>query len=294
MNKSLHPIRLAPARLGLGLLLCWFWALAQLAQAQQKLELSLAPMRVDLDHLKAGQNYTDAATISNASEESQHIVVWAADWTLDDQSLPVYGEAGTMPAYTCSGWTTVNPREFDLAAGKSQRVRYTLSVPAEAPEKGFHCALVFQTLARPGGRLPTNALRTQVRLVTTFYARVGSPPAPQPKIESFTLAPQEKTAPREGAADPVPSWTIGLTLSNPGETHCRARGTVKLLDPGGHIVQTFVQESSPLLPKTQRRFSWSFHATLSPGEYHLQADLDLGQTALQNIDKTVTISVPTD
>ncbi len=289
MKQSLCTLGMVTAKVGCTLLLGCLFTPVQPAQAQGKLQLSLAPMRMDLEHVKPGQNYTDATTLSNASEEAQRIVVWAADWRLNEQSLPVYLEAGSLPAYSCSGWLAANPTEFDLAPGKSQHVRYTLSVPPNAPEQGYHCALVFQTQPSPNGPGQINALRTQLRLVTTFYATVGSPIA-QPGIETLTIVPQAKRPPAKDAADPGPGWNIELTLSNPGETHYRAQGIVKLLDATGRMLDTFTLESSPVLPKTQRRFSWTYQGALVPGEYHLQGNLDFGQKAVQNVDKAVTIS----
>lgn len=270
---------------GLGVLL----GFTGLARPQGLLQLSLAPMRVDVQHLKPGDSHTGFATVSNSSERPQHMVIRAADWLLNNQALPEYSEPGTWPAYSCSAWIVANPTEFDLAPGRSQRVRFTLSVPGQVSERGYHCALIFQTVPGASPGLQANTLRTQLRLVTTFYAAVGSP-VPQPHVDSFSLAPVTDAPASGGGGTEKPKWLIQLTLSNTGNTHYRAEGSIKLFDGSEKLLETFSLESAPVLPETQRRFSWPFPGNLAPGEYRLHGIFDFGLKALQEIEKTITVS----
>ena len=256
----------------------------------QKVQLSLSPMRVDIDQLKAGDTYTDALGISNNSDETQHIVVWAADWRLTADGGVDFLHAGSFQDYSCGEWITVNPTEFDLAPLKGERLRYTFRVPSGATQKGYHCALVVQNTPRPNEPGSGPAMRTQLRLVTTFYAVVGNPSA-QPRVESLTIVPGTTKGQAEGATD-VAAWTVQLTLTNSGETHCRGEGTIKLLDASGQTLKTLSLDSSPILPKTERRFSWPIQEKLAPGDYRIQASLDLGLKAVQEIEKNVTLSAP--
>lgn len=288
MNALLIPKRYrSPLRYSI----VFFCALLWVAPAAgQKVQLSLSPMRVDIDQLKAGDFYTDALGISNNSDESQHVVVWAADWRLTADGGVDFLRAGSLPDFSCGGWITVNPTEFDLAPLKGARLRYTFRVPNDAAQRGYHCALVVQNTPRPSEAGSGPAMRTQLRLVTTFYATVGNPVA-QPRVESLTIAPE--TA--KGQSEDAPAglrWAVQLTLANAGETNCRGEGTIRVLDASGQTLKTFSLDSSPILPKSERRFSWSLPEKLIPGDYRLQASLDLGLKAVQEIEKNVTLSAP--
>src|SRR5262249_28768516 len=135
-------------------------------------------------------------------------------------------------------WTTLNPKEVDVASGSIVAFRYTLQVPTTLPAQSrtFRCAVVFESMPTLEDRLQKRA-SNQVRLVTVLYATIGDPVS-VPEIGDPGIAKTEK------------GWQVSVPFVNSGETFYRLTGHVLIKDAGGKTLQTIDMDSSPIHPKT--------------------------------------------
>ncbi|HEY6148235.1 MAG TPA: hypothetical protein VIZ69_11075, partial [Thermoanaerobaculia bacterium] len=224
------------------------------------------PLRVELK-VEPGAETSQSVKISNSGQLATQVRVSISDWTLSEAGDQQFVKPGAA-SWGCASWIRVNPAEFALPAAGSSLVRYTMKVPGDAVQGGFHCAILFETLPPPREQLAAGTgVINLLRLVTTIYATIGNPPIVA-KIERLELAPA-KTPGKSGLE-------IVTAFSNSGTTQYRVSGEVQVLDGEGKAVRRFEYKSFPVLPGVSRSAVFALDPPLPPGQYLLRAVIDTG------------------
>jgi hypothetical protein len=232
-----------------------------------QMTLGISPLRVELK-VAPGADTSQSVKLSNSGEVATQVRVSIADWTLSQAGDQTFVKPGAT-SWGCASWIRVNPSEFSLPAGGNTLVRYTMRVPAEAREGGFHCAILFETLPPPREQLTQGTgVINLLRLVTTIYATIGNPPIVA-KIERLELS-APKTGAKRGALE------IVTEFSNSGTTQYRVSGELQVLDADGRPVRKFEYKSFPVLPGVSRSSVFPLEPPLPAGQYLLRAVIDTG------------------
>jgi hypothetical protein len=228
-------------------------------------------MRVEL-RLASGAVHSGALTLTNDSAAKARIRAEPLDFFIDATETPQFNRSWPQEEeFSCRRWLSLNPMETELEAGASILVRYTLRVPAEAGQRGYHCAAGFVTQPT-SEQVTANGLRAAVRIVTAFYIIVGSPPI-EGGLKEIKLE-----------SSPNPSefrWQAVVVLHNPGWRHYRPVGELAVLDAQGGTIESVRFRSIPVLPKREQRFLFPLKSLTDAGEYTLRARVDLGTHELQ-------------
>ena len=232
-----------------------------------QMTLGISPLRVELK-VAPGAETSQPVKLSNSGAVATQVRVSISDWTLSETGDQTFVKKGGT-SWGCASWIQVNPSEFALPAGGNSLVRYTMRVPQDAREGGFHCAILFETLPPPREQLTQGTgVINLLRLVTTIYATIGNP-AIVAKIERLELAPAKKPG-KNGALEIVTEFT------NAGTTQYRVSGELEVLDADGKPVRKFEYKSFPVLPGVPRSSVFPIEPPLPAGQYLLRAVIDTG------------------
>lgn len=230
--------------------------------------LGLTPMRQEFTAVP-GTAHTGSLLLSNSDSTGVRVRTEILDFYVDDQQTPQFvAEAPAESAYSCRQWVSVNPMEIDLGAKAQLSIRYTVRVPAEAPERSYHCAVGFVGVPAATAVEQGFQLRTAVRVVATLYPLVGRP-AVKGSIADLGL---------ESVSSGTAQQFRGVvTLENTGWMLFRPTGLVEVVDGSGVVVEALSIVSFPVLPQRRQRFLLPLKKPLEAGRrYTLRARIDLG------------------
>jgi P pilus assembly chaperone PapD len=248
------------------------------ASAQVSIEVS--PLRVELK-AQAGAATTQAITIVNTGAEPVRVRAELSDWFLSRDGSPQFIEA-TDKSYSATAWTRVAPPEQVIEPGRDAIVRFSLTVPAEAPPAGYRTGILFE-FGPAAVETATHRREVQVRsrIATLVYANVGEPPA---AVELVDL--------RSRHTSNQPAQIVAI-LKNTGRRTVRTRGTVTLFDAGGAVVGQMPVPDVPVLPESEREVAIALSDPDKPappaGEYRVEVRIDAGMPAVLVGETTVKL-----
>ena len=221
-------------------------------------ELSLAAVRVEpariiLNSLNK-RNNTGLIEVINTGEEEIELKALLNDWALDENDDLVYFEAGETD-YTLDGLIKFNPREFKIAPGKKQIIRFTISNPETAETIKERRGVVFfeQETGLVDAATGSN-VKSQVGSVIYYI------PENVKYNFKFNGLRVYKTS------DPVPQG-ITIRVENEGEAHLRYYPSYKLINANNNVIMEKDFSELIILPGYQRQFSFFLEDRLPKGSY---------------------------
>ena len=211
--------------------------LAVTTPALADMSLDVSPIRVQA-RLEAGEEYTNAIRVLNSGKEPIRLRAYVEDWYLDDVGTPIFRPAGTLEK-TSSIWIDAAPRDFLIEPGQTKFVRYTVTVPPDIADGGYHGALLLESL--PLDRSQKNAMQmfVQGRVACMMYVSVGNP-RKSARITSLAAV-------RKGDQN-----LLRVQVENDGEDFIRLDGGMELLSGGEVVGDTVELPDVPVLPGTRR------------------------------------------
>jgi P pilus assembly chaperone PapD len=199
--------------------------------------LDVSPIRVQV-RVEPGQEYTNAVRVLNSGKEPVRLRAYVEDWFLDEKGTPIFRPAGTMER-SASLWVDAAPSDFLLEPGQAKFVRYTISVPGDAREIGYHGSLMLETL--PLNRAEQQAMQmfVQGRIACMMYVTVGDPPRAA-EIKSMAVV-RRRDKPY-----------LRLLVENTGEDFIRLAGDLKVVNGVDAVGDATPLPDVPVLPKSRR------------------------------------------
>lgn len=220
--------------------LLWAALLSLTASAvgAQSLVLDVSPLRVQL-HAKPGAEYTNAIQVTNSGSDPVRLQAYINDWTMNEAGTPSFRTAGSLNG-TSSLWVDSAPSDFLLDPGEQEFVRFTIRVPTDAADGGYHTAILLESI--PIGRAEPERPHVIVngRVACIIYVTVGDPER-SARIRSFTVEHQEGKAVME------------LVVENTGKDFIRLAGDACLVVDGGQENNRVELPDVPVLPGLTRR-----------------------------------------
>jgi len=261
-------------------------ALAILALASPlagQVDLGLNPMRVEFPAVP-GRAFSGSLTLSNGGTAKTRVRTELLDVYVDEQTTPQFVPNATAENdYSCRSWLSVNPMELEIGPRAQEPIRFTVRVPEGASERGYHCAVGFQSLPTVTDQSETG-LRTAVRLIAVFYPTVGKP-AIHGEIKELKLEPV--------AVDSGVQWRAVVIMENSGLMMYRPVGSLEILDSAGKTVESQNLAPFPALPMRLQRYVLALKDSLAPGQYTMRARIDVGKE-IQEASAVVTVQPPRD
>jgi P pilus assembly chaperone PapD len=222
--------------------------------------------------LKPGERVTNTISVKNVSDKATVVRAVVYDWTLNDQDQMLTSPLGTRKD-SLNGLIKFNPRVFNLEAGASQLVRFTLSAPKEPGVGEFRGIVYFEEESQlPGGGVNAK-LVTQVG--STIY---------------MTMAPGQlkfKLTSAKIALSPTGELSGNVGVRNEGSAHARYEITYKVVNEKNVVVAQDQTPEKILLPGFEREVTFPVPGKFPPGKYNLFLEIKFFNT-----DQTLRHSIP--
>jgi hypothetical protein len=103
--------------------------------------VEVSPLRVELKSA-AGGTTTQAITVSNTGKDPVRVRAMISDWYLSRDGSPQFAESPDA-RYSASSWIRIAPPEQVVDPGRDATVRFTLTIPADAPPAGYRTSILF-------------------------------------------------------------------------------------------------------------------------------------------------------
>lgn len=252
------------------------------AAAQGSLSVEVSPLRVELK-MAAKATHTQPVTLRNDSKAAVHARARVDEYWLSQDGTPQFKLATPGEPFSAASWVRANPSDFNIEAGKAVTVRVTTTVPADAREGSYRCAVMFE-FDPPGAdtRAARKDMQFRGRVATLVYATVGSPRTAI-ELDDLQVRPLPNAAPN-----------VIVKLSNTGRGYVRTKGTMVITAADGRVVRELQVPNVPVLPESTRELAISTggpqDAPLEPGLYKIEVRIDVGQAALLVAETQIDLS----
>ncbi|HET7320821.1 MAG TPA: LysM peptidoglycan-binding domain-containing protein [Candidatus Saccharimonadales bacterium] len=194
--------------------------------------------------LKPGEEHSDGVLVSNNTASEQTVSVYAVDSILSSGGAFACKQA-VEPKNDVGSWITLQSDSVTVAAGSSQVVPFTISVPANA-SVGEHDGCIAlqaasQTAKSSGANGVVLSFRSAIRVAVTIPGKI---------IKKLTLVSVQSSPTKDNKLLVVP------TVRNDGNVSLDITTQINLLPLfGGASVRT-KEGSSPVLPHSSE--SWQY------------------------------------
>ena len=231
---------------------------------------------------KLGATLVDDIEIYNGGSVPVQVSTEIKDWSLSRDGKKIYADVASSPQ-SLGAILRLNPTDFSIPPRKSQRVRYSIQVPADM--KGELRAMIFFT-TRP---LPVAGQKLGINISTRLGCSLFLLPpkniavAPQPKISAITFVNDQTTN-----AQPQ----IVVSVENSGLSSTRLNGTIEARDVAGKIVAVGPLPRVQLLSGSARDITAQWQTTLPVGDYLFKVVLDRGVGKLIAGEGRATLTAP--
>ncbi len=245
--------------------------------AAAQISIGVAPLRAE-HAIQAGQLKTDIITINNLSSKPQRMQASVSDWYLPADGIPVFVKRGKAPDFSMSEWTELNPTEFEIPAGGSQILRYTIEVPPGTPEGGYRTSILIESIPHYSAMKQPAAYNINARIGVMIYNRVGDAPIfPEVAGQHIILSPD------------APSKTaVELSIKNNGRVHFRIRGKCTIENLHGSVIEVLDITDSVVLPQSARNIILPVSTKLPNDGFRILSRVDAGVPEILEVETVVT------
>ncbi len=240
--------------------------------AAAQISVEVSPLRVELS-AGPGSTSTQPITLVNAGKDAVRVRATVTDWDLSKDGAPQFEGAVSDGPFSATDWVRISAPEQVIEPGKEATVRFSLTVPAGIEPAGYRTGILFEF--GPAGGDPVSRGREvtfKSRIATLIYVDIGQAPmaADLTDLRSRANGPQTQ---------------IIATVRNTSRRHVRTKGSLVVYDEAGAKVREVAIPDVPLLPESEREVAVAVidpgkQPALPPGEYRVEARIDVGLPAL--------------
>ena len=214
----------------------------------------------------------------NDGNDAVHVKVELEDWPKNN--APEY-------PVLVNKWLSVTPLLFDLGAGESREVAYTINVPSANVSEVI--AMVFFGTTAPQGNFNITS-----RYGVSLYAALSEKIKLDCAIKDLSIEPNFLTT-DAGKVNKGIIFTI--TIENKGNVHLRPTGSISITAQDGAKYDIPILRDFPAYAggDVKLRILWN-KTDIAPGKYDALVILDYGKLYNQNkkIEKPVAFTVNND
>jgi len=223
--------------------------------------LSISPVRSE-ETVAAGTTYAGELMVENTTSKTMGVDMYAQTFFVSNQNYDyAFNESSPI-----NQWVHFSPATFDLPSNQSQKVSYTIGVPADANPGTKYFSLFAATTNKSTG---IDGISTSRRVGSLVYVTV--PGDPSHKGELLGLS-----APTIAFGDI--NWSE--KVNNTGANYFRSNYTVSLKTIWGSTVENHT-DSALIISSSIRLVSGQLPAPQWLGVYKLSATFGLGDNGDQ-------------
>ena len=225
----------------------------------------ITPIRVEQDG-NPGDSITDIFYVRNNSDSPLRLKVYSENWELREDGTPVF--IGAKPVrFSCREWIKINPQDFRLMPNEVKMVRYTVTIPEDTQDAGYHASVSFENVPLAREKEKMGQMLFTGKIAAVVYVKVGDV-VPEGKILDVAVSGKEE------------STEFFLILKNLGKTYFRTKGSLEITDPQGAKAHEVTVPNEVVLPESQRKIKCILKEKLPKGNYKLLCKLDIGREEL--------------
>jgi hypothetical protein len=239
---------------GIACLILGQWILSFPASAQAGTDISITPLRTELD-IAPGVAQSGTLTLTNGGEEAQDVSFSAETFNVKNEAYD-YTFTQNTPE---SSWIRFTQSSLQIAPGKSVDIGYSVNVPTSAEPAGYYVALLATHTPNAGsGIIPSAQVASLLYItVTGDTVSTGKVLELRSPVVSFGTA----------------RWSA--SLQNTGTVHFRSNYTVTLRNMVGQAVGEAL-DSRLILPGSIRFIDGGIPDPEIIGIYRLDYTIGLG------------------
>ena len=234
----------------IGMFLCLFLCFASLAQAQGQAGVSISPALVE-ESLDPSTKKEYSVTVKNLTDFEQKFYISTKDITdVHDGGAPVFAKPGDeKTGMELSGWISLGVTEIILPAGVSERVNFTLQVPADATP-GSHFGSVIISVDAP--ELQESGAAVGYQVANIISIRVAGDANEGANIRQFST---------ESFFHGSPNVNFEARIENTGNVLVRPTGPVEIYNMLGKKIDTitFNDSQGAVFPGKVREYTFDWH-----------------------------------
>lgn len=221
--------------------------------------LFITPVR-DFTAVDAGRTSKKSFTVANYTEQPMTISLSVEAFSVTDYA---YDYRFSPPK---DDWITLSENEITLAPNKSQKIPYTVTVPADAPPGGQYYTLFASSTSQAGG------IKSQIRAATLLYLTVNGP-----LLRTGTIT--KSSFPRLAFWKHIP---FSVDIKNTGNVHYFGHAEAQIT--GLFTNRTVTTPEHLLMPDAPRNITTEVRAPILPGIYRVRYGYanDQGQKVLKS------------
>ncbi len=240
---------------------------------ESQIFFGITPIRVE-HKIDKGENLTDAIWVRNNGDSPLRLRVYTENWYLKYDGTPVF--IGAKPiSYSCREWIKVNPTDFRLMPKEIKLVRYTITVPQDIQNGGYHCAISFENVPITPKK-KTSAMFFTGKIACVIYVKVGDV---EPIGKIFDLRISQKNN----------STNFIILIRNESKTHFRTKGKIEVKNLGNNKTFEVMIPNVVVLPESEREIKCVLNRELTNGKYQAFCKIDIGREELIGFIKEFVI-----
>ncbi|KPM47879.1 hypothetical protein [Jiulongibacter sediminis] len=229
------------------------------------------------------ERQTQVINITNKSESSQTVQLYAGDWARKEDGGHEYFEGGSKP-YSCAKWLEIGSRFLTIGPGETASVPITLEAPSDAESmESMKWAMLFIQGSEIREKIDERApgIKTNIKEIIRFGVHIYQTPPSVTKLSARAeaLNVNEETP---GLYD--------LKVINNGGVMLKTTSFLELTNIAtGEEFQGEPIEC-PIFPMGKRTVNLPLPENLPKGQYSMLAILDYGDpNSLEAIEKIITV-----
>lgn len=270
MATHRRELRKTTAKIGL----CAVLVLATATLSPGQIYFGISPIRAE-HRLNPGESLTEVFEVRNNAPGPIRLKVFVENWHILPTGTPAFIGSTATP-YSCKDWIIVNPQDFRLNPGELRSVRYTVTIPSDAPIAGYHASVSFETVPETTGAQAGSRMLFTGKIAAVVYVNVGKP-AIEGDLVDLTMGT------REGAQ------AVVLALENTGRTHYRTKGKILVYDAADNKIIDVPLPDDVLLPESRKNVACALPRPLDPGTYRVVCSLDIGRPEIIEMERTLEV-----
>lgn len=225
---------------------------------------NISPNRMELS-IGENKEYGDFITIKNAEGGEMRMTVRVENWSKAVEGTAKYGGDKFE-------WLQINPGEFDLKGGETQKVGYKITTPKGA--KGELNAMIF--IEGKPKEVKEGAIGINTSIGVPIYVMIKGTEKYAAEVEDLKVV----------KADPL---ELTVRIKNSGNVHIRPAGSIEIKEKKEVVLICQLNEYNyPILPNSSRTLEIKSNKRLEKGDYTAHVKMGFGD---KKCNKKITLKI---
>jgi len=232
--------------------------------------LEAATLRLDQTKIRItagpGQAKNGVIHVDNPTDRVVHVKVYPEDWRYASarDGTKEFNLADST-SFSCAGWISFFPSEFDVGPFGRQTVNYTVKIPSDAAG-GHYAVLFFESMLGDAGRQEGVGMNLLVRLGVIFYVEPEGAIKRQALISGLDF-----TKTKDGFLN------ILADFKNTGNVDLFCGSTYNIIDKQGKVYARGAFNDAYTLPGDDAKLTGTWSGAIPDGVYDMVLTFDLSK-----------------